>query len=267
MNRRVLLRLCGAGVIGLGGCNRTVQGGGLSAPGDWLLDFRDRFGGGGLDGDNWGIGWGWGRETENSPTTIAESNVTVENGRLRLAGTNDGGTIESGAIHSKNRVTFGPGSYLEARIKFATRDGFLNAFWGKPNNEAWPPEIDVVEQWYIDDDSSRHSQHHLHYSGSTEPGDDSTHESLGTSYEPGDDLGENFHVYGLEWRTDRLVHYVDGTEVSVWDDETMVTAMERGAPFYMMFSLYINKVGTADSDEPWPERMVVDWVRLWTLTN
>jgi len=89
---------------------------------------------------------------------------------------------------------------------------------------------------------------------------------VGVAYEPGDDVTENFHVYGVEWQTDRIVHYVDGVQVRAWTDATILNAMAAGAPFYIMASLNINNIGTADTDDRWNERLTVDWVRLWTTT-
>jgi len=130
------------------------------------------------------------------------------------------------------------------------------------------PEIDVVEQWHEADsvDPTQQSHHHLHYSSSGEPGDDTTYEDIGIAYEHDDDVTQNFHVYGVEWRSDRIVHYVDGDPVQSWTEPEMLTAMERGAPFYIMVNLNIGSVGTPAMDEEWGEEMIVDWVRLWSTT-
>lgn len=241
---------------------------------EWQLSFEDQFLGTELDISSWGIGWGWGRSTSTSPTEIVDENVTVRDAKLRLQGTHDGdGRIMSGAVNTKNKVTFGTGTYFEARLKFADRVGFQNAFWAKPNSEAWPPEIDVVEliqrwNWW----EERHkSRHFLHYSTSTDPGDSSTHQNDGFWYQPGNEIGdsltENFHVYGVEWQDDRIVHYVDGKSIRVWTDSTIMEAMRNGRPFYMMLSLNINNLGEADETESWGEEAVCDWVRVWETSD
>lgn len=275
MNRRTYLKLgaAGAGVVGSLAAGAALIGGtsdgGPPDRADWRRVFEDTFDGDGLDGESWNVGWGWGRQSDDSPTHISPREVAVRDGALALSGSNDGSHVTAGAVNTKDQVTFGPGSYLEARIKFADRVGFLNAFWAKPNSEAWPPELDVVELWQDGSglDDTHVSRHHLHYSMSTEPDDVSTYRDLGVSYRPGDDLTENFHVYAVGWQPDRIVHYVDGTVVRTWTDETLLTAMERGAPFYLMLSTDVDKVGTADRSEPWPEEMLVDWVRCWRTGN
>lgn len=258
---RVAKRQRSQNVIETDRAQQTTTG----AAGEWVLDFEDPFDGAGLANDTWEIGWGWGRNTLMSPTQIVPENVAVSDGTLQLTGTHDGETPHSGAVNTKNSVTFGPGSYCEARIRFAQRNGFQNAFWSKPNSEAWPPEIDVVELWQNNNDEGDavHSHHHLHYSQSLIPGDDTTHENIGVSYEPGGDLTEQYHTYGVEWQADRITHYVDGVPIQDWTDTDMLVAMGAGAPFYLMFSLNINNIGMADMSESWGEQMIVDTVRLW----
>ncbi|WP_161605831.1 glycoside hydrolase family 16 protein [Halococcus thailandensis] len=235
---------------------------------DWKLSFADDFEGSDLNTDHWDVGWGWGTETNTSPTQIVAENVIVRNGTLRFSGTHDGTQIFSGAVNTRNKVTFGPGSYVEAKVDFVGRPGFHNAVWSKPNSERWPPEIDVVEFWESGTGlTDRYlSRHHVHYSASTVPGDNSTARDSGTTYTPGGDLTQGFHIYGVEWRSDRISYYVDGKNVAEFSDETMLTAMRRGAPFYLMVNLNINNTataGTADTAEPWGEAMVLDWIRLW----
>lgn len=257
-----------ASLDSLKGPPRLLEGGPPN-PEEWTLAFEETFEADSLDPTRWEIGWGWGRETSISDARIVDENVSVSGGRLRITGSSDGSVALTGGINSKDMVTFGPGSYLEARIKFADREGFHNAFWAKPNSEAWPPEIDVVEQWH--DEESREpnmtSHHHLHYSASGEVGDNSTHEDIGIAYEPGDDITTHFHVYGVEWRSDRIVHYVDRAKVKEWTNWAMLQSMKRGAPLYIMLNLHINSIGTADPSEPWTEEMVVDWVRLWQTSE
>lgn len=280
MDRRNYLKMAG-GTLGatagvavtgsmLSGASVTDQltdqlEGGPPNDGDWELTFEELFSSDSLDTSNWGIGWGWGRKTSTSPTRAVPENVAVRNGSLRLRGTHEGDDIRAGVVNTKNKVTFGPGSYFEAKIQFADREGFQNAFWSKPNTEAWPPEIDVVELWNDGSgwDDTHVAHHHLHYPASTEPGDDSTHRGPGVTSTPGDDLTANFHTYAVEWRDDALLHYVDGRVVSRWLDDTILTAMRKAAPHYLMLSLNIDNIGTASRDETWGEQMEIDWVRLW----
>ncbi|WP_042665784.1 family 16 glycosylhydrolase [Haloferax sp. ATB1] len=269
--RRNLMKLSGAGALtalgvsSVGVGSAAVTEGGPANQDEWTLTFEDDFDGDSLDTEQWSIGWGWGTGTTMSPTEVVERNVDVRDSNLYLKGTHDGDQPYAGGVNTKNKVTFGPGSYYEAKIKFARREGFQNAFWSKPNTEAWPPEIDVVElmQDGSGTDDTHRSRHHIHYSTSTEPGDNSTHVGPGGGYTPGDDLTENYHIYGVEWQEDRITHYVDGEAVWESTDSTAMQAMQNGGVHYMMFSLNIDNVGTPDYSVPWGEEVAIDWVRLW----
>ncbi|MFB6165677.1 MAG: family 16 glycosylhydrolase [Haloarculaceae archaeon] len=276
MNRRTYLKLAGGGAAVAGGVwyatdrlqgdgDHSEQSGHPPPGGNWRLRFEDQFREGSLDSDAWDVGWGWGTRTSKSPTRAVAENVELRDDQLRLSGTHDGDAIRAGVVNTRNKVTFGPGSYLEARVVFAERQGFLNAFWAKPNSEAWPPEIDVVEVWQDGSgwDDTHRTHHHLHYAESTRTGDASTHRNVGATVDYPTPVTDRFHVYGVEWRRDRVVHYVDGRPIKVWLEPTMTRAMEHGAPFYLMFSLNVDKIGRAPRDEPWGEAMIVDWVRLW----
>lgn len=271
-DRREYLKLTGGVAALVGGAtlpsstaSAAVSEGGPANQSDWTLTFEDDFEGDSLDSDSWGVGWGWGTGTTMSPTRVVERNVDVRDSTLFLKGTHDGDQPYAGGVNTKNKVTFGPGTYYEAKIRFARREGFQNAFWSKPNTEAWPPEVDVVEIWQDDSgwDDRHVSRHNVHYSSSLTPGDRSTHRNLGASYTPGGDLTERFHTYAVEWRRDELAHYVDGKLVRKRLDDALLTALSRGAPFYFMFSLNVDNVGTPDYSVPWGETMDIDWVRLW----
>jgi len=231
---------------------------------NWELAFEDTFSGDSLNTDNWEVGFGWGKETNNSAESISEDYVDVSDGKLHLTATPDNG-VEAGAINSKDKVTFGPGTYIEARLRPPKRTGFLPAFWSKPNSEEWPPELDFFELFQDGSGSDDYTTawYNLHYATSGEPGDASTRESDPTGYEYGEDLTTDFHVYGCKWLSDSIEFYFDGKKVGESTSQTAMDALDRGSPFYMMLNIHVDKIGTTDRSDTWDEEMTVDWVRLW----
>jgi len=275
MDRRTYLSLLGASAVALGSpclsrqpepSNLAPAPSGQDGEREWTLEFEDVFERSTL-ATEWEVGWGWGRRTTTSPTVISPENVELADSTLRLRGTHTGDSIRSGAVNTRDTVTFGPGSYLEASIRFADRSGFLNAFWSKPNSGDWPPEIDVVELWQESNSrrDTHRSRHNLHYPTSATPGDDVTHRNEGDIRNHDQDLTAQFHDYGLAWLPDRVVHFVDQRPVTEWTTPSMLAAMGAGAPFYVMLSLNIDRFGQADFSESWGETMDVDHVRLWNL--
>ena len=272
-NRRDYLKLGGASIAALTGLGLStnpamaVSEGGPANQEDWKLSFADDFSSGSLDTSKWTVGFGWGLETNASPEHIVHENVNVRDDRLHLKATHDGPDYMAGAVNTKGKAEFGPGSYWEAKLRMPRRVGFLPAFWSKTSRDppTWPPEIDFVELFQPDGsrDEVTTSHHHIHYSESTEVGDSSTHRDVGASHDAGVDLSSGFHIYGCEWLDDRVAHYVDGVKVAESSDATMVRALSKGAPFYMMLNIHIDRIGTADPSESWGEALVADWVRVW----
>jgi beta-glucanase (GH16 family) len=267
LNRREYVKLAGASVatlagIGLGSSSAAaVSEGGPSNPDDWELAFEDQFDTGSLDRDKWDIGFGWGMGTSASSETISEDNVWVEDEKLKLKATHDGGpdSVYSGSVHTKNKHFYGPGSYWEAKLRTPDRHGLLPAFWAKSNKPTpnWPPEIDFFEMLGND---PNHSSHNIHYDSSG--GMAGNHASDKMGYD-GIDSTTNWHVFGCAWFEDRIEMYVDGELVGTHDNPTAMQSMQAGAPFYMMLNIHVGKTGEPDFSESWGEPMEVDWVRVW----
>lgn len=239
---------------------------------DWELSFEDDFEGSSLDTSNWGIGWGWGMGAPGAKLTWArERHVNVRDSHLVLTASKEDwdsdNVLYSGNVHSKNMVTVEPPVYFEAKCNFIQGAGWQNAFWSKPNDEAWPPEVDVVE--YLQTDGSTSStSHNLHYSASGQPGDGSTHQTVHGDHSGYDTQSEyphnTFHVYGVEWREDVIRHYVDGAVVEETTDAGVLESFNRGGPEYLMLSLNLDNVGTTDKSISWDDKeYLIDWVRVW----
>ncbi|WP_436344071.1 glycoside hydrolase family 16 protein [Natronorubrum sp. FCH18a] len=250
-------------------------------PENWELAFEDRFENGTLDSDSWGIGFGWGTTASNDDATVADEDVYIENGELVLEiNHHGGGEFTQGAVNTgspdavdypvsrpNEGVQIGPGMYIEARMKPATRNGVLPAFWSKPDNENWPPEIDFVEVFHYGNASDSEVAHgELHYSESGQCNDESTHTAAGMgSYDAGHDLSEEWHVYGCEWQEDEIRFYFDGELYDSTDDSDILSAFNNQGclPHYMMFSNHVNRLGTADESTTWSDETRVDWCRVW----
>lgn len=277
--RRQFLKLTGAGVATIGGvglgATSTVgaqDGGGPPNPDEWSPVVEDTFDSGSLDESTWTVGWGWGQDSGTSDARIEPGNVSLQDGTLRLQPDHDGNDITTGGVHTKGNVEFGPGTYVEGRLRFPNRVGFHPAFWAQPTSDAWPPELDIVEvtQDGSGRDDTHTSRHFLHYTRSTEPGDESTQERVSQFHEPGDDVTQNFHVYGAEWQSDRITYYVDGQEIQTWTDSTILESFRKGAPFYLKLNVNISTggelseyLGEVDLSESWGETFEADWVRVW----
>lgn len=273
LDRREYVKLAGAGIaalggVGLGSSSAAAAEGGPSNPDNWNLAFEDTFEGGSLDTSKWEVGFGWGMDTTASAERISEKHVDVRDNALHLTASHESGEVLAGSVHTRGMHYWGPGSFWEAKIKVPKREGFLPAFWSKSNSGDWPPEIDFMESFQDGDaDDVKYANYNVHYSDSTRPGDSSTHKAEPVHYKTDYDLSQDFHIFGCKWLTDRVEYFFDGVKVGQSDRATAMEALRKGAPFYMMLNIHIDKVGTTDKSEEWTEEMVVDWVRVWDQSS
>jgi len=238
--------------------------------GKWRLTFEDDFTGTQLDESKWSIGYGWGDRTDWTREIIHKDYVKVNNGVLQLIAAPIGsGDFWAGAVNTKDKF-FQQFGYYEARIKAAPGRGILTAWWGKRNTEEWPPEIDIAEifgavnpngdptlgPWKVS------TNIHFKTSAEGEKQEDQTFISL-----PEDQLfTEDFHVFAVEWNSQVIIWYLDGTEIA----RSSKGAGHVTGQFYWILnqhicSKHIEWPGCPDEDNTWPSITEVDYVRAWRL--
>lgn len=227
---------------------------GRPAEGRWVLTFADEFDGPGLDRSRWANGFGWGPASNNTYGYCDPANSVVRDGALvqRVERRPQGGRRWSaGCINTRDRFSQLYG-YWEARMWMAGCPGGRGAFWAKPNDESWPPELDVVE---VHGDEPNIARLSLHYRGR-----DGTESSRGRFEGP--DFSAGYHVFGAEWSPEGTTWYVDGVERRRTRDGA--SAMDDGGPFYLMVNLQVY-LPDSDCGRPGASSVQhVDYVRVWT---
>jgi len=236
---------------------RSQQAGGDPAGGQWVLTFSDEFDGNALDKSKWSNGFGWGQGTRSDYGWCDPANNVVSGGVLaqRIDRRPQGGQPFSvGCVHSKDKFAQQYG-YWEARIRVARCYGARTAFWSKPNDESWPPEIDVVEvngegpagagrakftaHWRR---SGRHLQNQGEYDGA--------------------DLSADYHVYGAEWSPEGVTWFIDGVER--YHTAAGAAYLGDGGSFYTILNSQVIDRASLCGDIPARSASYVDWVRIWT---
>lgn len=193
-------------------------------------------------------------------------NHRIENGVLKLVahirgGMRDGG-IESGMLRSKWTGEYG---YYECRMKPPPGRGLWPAFWLNPEDQQWPPEIDVVEFVNNGRDNTTNGFHHLH------PAYQSTAAPLFSkldqwgSYRPGFDAKDGFHVYAVEWLPGLVRHYVDDVLVAERRFEWRHKDGSDAGPAHVLLNLAVGGKWpeTPTSAADFPAVFEVDYVRVW----
>ena len=273
-----------------------------TASGNWDLVWADEFDGASLDASRWTAFddcWGGGNN-ERQCYTPRDENVRVANGRLVLTARREDWTgpawpasfnrdpaergskrFTSGKIASAGLASWTYGRF-EMRARFPQGQGIWPAFWMMPEEShygGWPRsgEIDIFEavNLGVECDTCEGGGENsvlgtLHY-GDQPPGNKYTNREISF---PGVLDGE-FHTYGVIWEQGRFTWTVDGEPFGTLTSSQWFTAASSDpqAPFDRPFHLILNLAVGGNwpentslggvSEEGFPKRMEVDWVRVW----
>jgi hypothetical protein len=219
-----------------------------------VLSFHDEFDGTSLDKSKWSNGFGWGQDTRSNygwcdpGANVVSGGVLVQRIDRRP---NGGQPFSVGCINSKNRFAQQYG-YWEARIRTAGCTGARSAFWGKPNDESWPPEIDVVE---VNGDDSRTAKFTVHWQGGGRHQEDQGRFT-------GPDFADGFHTFGAEWTPDGVTFFVDGVERR--HTSAGAGALDNGGAFYTILNSQVIDPDSTCGNVPGESAEYVDYVRIWS---
>jgi beta-glucanase (GH16 family) len=164
----------------------------------------------------------------------------------------NGQAYTSGCITTEltHAQTYG---YFEMAAKLPLGKGFWPAFWLLPKGPHWPPEIDIFEC-----SGARRMSVRPGFSWPTASGRDGYGEWVDGLI----DIADGFHVYALEWTRERLVFFVDGTEIlsrpnpGIHEDMYILVNLALGSadPFW---------IPDPDATTPFPGLLQIDYIHAW----
>jgi beta-glucanase (GH16 family) len=158
---------------------------------------------------------------------------------------------------------------FEIKMKAAPGIGAWPAFWLLPevsslDDNHWPPEIDVLEEFPL----LHRNQTHWATQGDDGAGD-------WADMPGGSDVSDDFHVYGVEWTESTLTWFVDGQQIASAPNNV-------NEPMYLLVNVavggtwYAGETGHDSWDldplvdtyradpSQMPYRTQFDWVRVYT---
>lgn len=220
------------------------------------------------DSSRWGYdlgGHGWGNK-EMQLYTQSLSNARVEDGILIIEAhqiASSDTTYTSARLVTRGRQTWNRGR-IEVRAKLPTGRGVWPAIWmlGEDIREVgWPlcGEIDIMENVGYNPDTLHatvHTKSFNHVAGT---------QRSSRIYKAG--IHDHFHVYSLDWRSDKLVIGVDGQDYFSFSKlDSSRASWPFDVPHYLLLNVAVGgawggKFGVDSTD--WPRRMEVDWVRVY----
>lgn len=202
---------------------------GLAVPAGWKLAFDPSFSGSALDTSTWATCYDWATAAgcTNNPSLEKEwyvpSQVQVSGGDLNLVAQREPtqGVASSGAPVTyacrSGMVTSKPGfnftyGLIQITAKLPYGPGLWPALWLAATNDQWPPELDIMEHWYSEQDYKIYDH------------------TVGTQYLGGPvptpvDLSAGFHTFSLLWTPSRVTWYLDGVQKFTTTDHVPQQAM------------------------------------------
>jgi hypothetical protein len=221
----------------------------------WKLVWHDEFDGTELDETKWTVppdaprkgGW-WMRKA-----------IALDGeGHLVISTLKEGDKVIDGCVNTQRKFEHSFGYYV-ARVQFQKQPGHWSAFWingpgvtrvGSGGREG--TEIDIMEKPWRDE----RVQHTLHWDGY---GKD--HKSLGkVAKVPG--VMEGWHTFGLWWKPDEYVYYVDGKET--WRTKASGVCQ---VPEHILLSDEVGNWGGDIKRAKLPDRFLVDYVRVYDVVE
>ena len=240
----------------------------LSYPGMTLV-WSDEFNGKSLNSANWtyetgGSGWG---NNELEYYTNSENNAFLTGGNLVIEarketfGTNN---YTSARITTEDKKTF---TYvrIDIRAKLPKGQGLWPALWMLGNNISqqgygWPAcgEIDIMEL-LGHDPKKVYGTVHWGIAGQS-----STHIGGNYSITTGD-FSSSFHVFSLQWDASKLTVLVDDIAYFTANKSDVGSNYPFDKPFFFIMNVAVggNWPGNPNSFTSFPQRMIVDYVRVF----
>jgi alpha-L-fucosidase len=221
----------------------------------WKLVWSDEFDGTKIDQSKWEILGDWGRR---DGFWVKEDSLLDGKGNLVLRTKKIDNQYTCGAVRTRNKFEHKFG-YWVVRCEFPEQQGHWPAFWlhtntvGKVGNEGRDgTEIDIMEKPWLEDKITQN----LHWDGYGKE-----HKHAGkTSIIPG--ISDGFHTFGLLWKPDEYVFYVDGKVT--W--RTSAGGVSQ-VPQYIKLTEEVGKWGGDITKADLPDYFLTDYVRVYDMVD
>jgi hypothetical protein len=237
----------------------------ISYPGKTLV-WSDEFDGTTINPTTWTFeagGGGWGN-AELETYTAKTSNAFQSKGNLIIeARKESSGIYTSARMITKNKKVFTYGR-IDVRAKIPTAKGMWPAIWMLGNNidqVGWPAcgEMDIME--LVGTEPNRvHGT--LHWGANT-----TLHASKEAGYTlPTGTFDQQFHVYSMVWVKDQVQIYIDDILYNtITTSNTAGSAYPFNSDFFFILNVAVGGTwpGPPDATTSFPQRMVVDYVRVF----
>ncbi len=204
---------------------------------------------------------GWGNAELQSYTNNPE-NVSMDGeGNLVITAIQDGNTFTSARIKTQGLFSQQYGRF-EARLKTPYGPGLWPAFWLLGDNietVGWPQcgEIDIMEL--------RGQEPHIIHGSIHGPGY-SAGNPVSKSYAlVNDRFDADYHVFAIEWDEDKIDFFVDDYLYQRIENTDVPGEWVYDQPFFILLNVAVggNYVGFPTGQTPFPQQMIIDYVKVY----
>ena len=212
---------------------------------------------------------GFGNE-ELQTYTKDTSNVALDGeGNLVITARSNGNSFTSARIKTQGLFSQAFGRF-EARMKTPFGPGIWPAFWMLGSNieeVGWPQtgEIDLMEMRGQEPNIVHGSVHGPGFSAGN-----AITKAFGLE---NDRFDAEFHIYAIEWFPDRIDFFVDDFLYQRITKNQVENELEEewvfDKPFFILLNVAVGGtfVGFPTDDTPFPQTMIIDYVRVSRLAN
>lgn len=236
---------------------------------NWQITWSDEFNGlagQSPDASKWtfdlGTGQdGWGN-SELQSYTNSPANISLDDeGNLVITAINEGNRFTSARIKTQGLFAQQYGRF-EARIKTPYGPGIWPAFWMLGENietEPWPAcgEIDIMEL--------RGQEPHIIHGTLHGPGYSGGNPVTGSYALVNDRFDNDFHLFAIEWDKDKIDFFVDDYLYQRIERSNVPGEWVYDQPFFILLNVAVggNYVGFPTAQTPFPQKMYIDYVRVY----
>lgn len=204
---------------------------------------------------------GWGNVELQSYTKNPE-NVSLDgNGNLVITALKNGNSFTSARIKTQGLFAQQYGRF-EARLITPYGPGIWPAFWTLGANVStvpWPRcgEIDIMEL--------RGQEPHLLHGTIHGPGYSGGNPITKTYGLDNDRFDKKYHLFAIEWDYEKIDFFVDDYLYQRIERDDVPGDWVYDQPFFMILNIAVggNYVGFPTNQTPFPQKMVIDYVKVY----
>jgi beta-glucanase (GH16 family) len=228
----------------------------------WKLIWKEEFNKSKIDTSIWKFEKGLIRNSELQYYTDRAENAHIKNGKLFITTIKEnyeGFNYTSASLQTRGSKSFLYGR-IEMRAKLPSGPAIWPAFWTLGNDLDWPNcgEIDIMEM-FGSESGDKIVTGNVHWQK------DGKHTSMGEQHEllNGKKLGDNFHIYAIEWDKDEIKFFFDDICYFTFPIDDDAKAHGFRQPHFILINTAVHPWTKGVENNTYPQQYIIDYIRVY----